>query len=207
MLKTIIGVAAFALASTSAHAATFTFVPGGGAILDSETLAYSFDDPARDGDVTGSNFLFLTGTSAQGALPSAGDGSRYLSVLAGGSASLTFAQPVLAFSVDLGSIDSFNTLRIDFVGGGFQEFTGSQLVTDPNGDQIAAAMNGRFRFFADAGQQFAGVTFRSSGNAFEVDRIAITAVPEPASWAMMIGGFALVGAAARRNARPRATLA
>ena len=33
------------------------------------------------------------------------------------------------------------------------------------------------------------------------------AVPEPATWAMMIGGFGLVGAAARRRARPTGAVA
>ena len=40
------------------------------------------------------------------------------------------------------------------------------------------------------------LNFRVTGTA------AATAVPEPASWAMMVGGFALAGAALRRRARP-----
>ncbi len=41
-----------------------------------------------------------------------------------------------------------------------------------------------------------------AGDYFAVDNLSITAnsVPEPASWAMMIGGFGLVGAAMRRRA-------
>jgi hypothetical protein len=35
-------------------------------------------------------------------------------------------------------------------------------------------------------------------------RIEITAVPEPATWALMIGGFALVGTLARRRHTARA---
>jgi PEP-CTERM motif len=35
----------------------------------------------------------------------------------------------------------------------------------------------------------------------------VTAVPEPASWAMMIGGFGLIGAAARRRSRPAVSFA
>ncbi len=34
---------------------------------------------------------------------------------------------------------------------------------------------------------------------FVIDRAYLAAVPEPASWAMMIGGFALAGAASRRR--------
>jgi Protein of unknown function (DUF642)/PEP-CTERM motif len=36
-----------------------------------------------------------------------------------------------------------------------------------------------------------------------LDGVAVSAVPEPASWALMIAGFGLVGAAARRKANVR----
>lgn len=42
------------------------------------------------------------------------------------------------------------------------------------------------------------LTFRPGSATFA--RVADAALPEPASWTMMIGGFALVGAAARRRA-------
>lgn len=40
-----------------------------------------------------------------------------------------------------------------------------------------------------------------------LDNIGLTGVPEPATWAMMIGGFGLLGAAARRRTRPTVTYA
>jgi hypothetical protein len=43
----------------------------------------------------------------------------------------------------------------------------------------------------------------AGGSSFGPDRLGsvnISAIPEPASWALMIGGFGLVGAAARRRA-------
>ncbi len=46
--------------------------------------------------------------------------------------------------------------------------------------------------------------FDGSSYVMTVTQLADNAVPEPASWAMMIGGFGLVGAAARRRS---ATLA
>lgn len=206
MMKPLIGAALLAAAG-QAHAATFVFEAGNGAIFPNETIAADFDDPAADGRVTGSNFAFLTGTSGDGSLPAAGDGSRYLSVLAGGEASFDFAQPVRGFSVDLGSLDSFNKLSVRFADGGVASFTGSDIVADPDGDRGADRTNGRFRLAADAGQLIAGVTFSSGGNSFEADRIAVTAVPEPAMWAMMISGFGLIGYASRRSRAPRTTLA
>jgi hypothetical protein len=42
---------------------------------------------------------------------------------------------------------------------------------------------------------------------FVIDRAYLVAVPEPASWAMMIGGFGLLGAAARRRRSIQVTFA
>jgi hypothetical protein len=46
-----------------------------------------------------------------------------------------------------------------------------------------------------------GLRFNSSGNAFEVDNVAVksTAVPEPATWMMMFVGFAALGRSMRRR--------
>ena len=40
-----------------------------------------------------------------------------------------------------------------------------------------------------------------------LDNIALAEVPEPATWAMMLGGFGLLGAAARRRTRANVTYA
>lgn len=191
-----------------AHAATFIFLPGQGDILPAESVVYSFNDPADDGVVTGNGFAFLTGSSAQGALPASGDQSRYLSVLGGGTASIAFGGAgANGFSLDIGSVDTYNTLTLNFAGGGSQSFTGSQLVVNANGDQGNPNTNGRFRFFAEGSERIVGITLTSSQNSFEVDRLAIAAVPEPATWAMLIGGFAFIGAASRRRRTHNVTYA
>ena len=51
----------------------------------------------------------------------------------------------------------------------------------------------------------------SADSAFAIDNVVldaggVTAVPEPATWAMMIGGFGAVGAAARRRSANKASL-
>ena len=59
--------------------------------------------------------------------------------------------------------------------------------------------------YATTGASVSGnvrLSFSSSGfpaKDFAVDRVFLTAVPEPASWAMMVGGFGLMGAALRRK--------
>ncbi|WP_262408824.1 PEPxxWA-CTERM sorting domain-containing protein [Sphingomonas sp. JC676] len=44
-------------------------------------------------------------------------------------------------------------------------------------------------------------TPEASGNDFGLDDISVVAVPEPAAWGMMIGGFGLAGLAMRRRVR------
>lgn len=51
-------------------------------------------------------------------------------------------------------------------------------------------------------------SFGGSGNAgIALDNVSVTAVPEPATWGMMILGFGLIGAAARRRQNVRVSFA
>ena len=77
---------------------------------------------------------------------------------------------------------------------------GSNFINPANGDQIAAGTNGRFTVTGNAGELFTSVTFSSTGNSFEVDNLAVGgAVPEPATWALMMLGFGGMGFAMRRK--------
>ena len=51
------------------------------------------------------------------------------------------------------------------------------------------------------------LTVKMNGTPISGDLLQTAPVPEPATWAMMIGGFGLAGAAMRRRARPAMTLA
>ena len=52
---------------------------------------------------------------------------------------------------------------------------------------------------ADVGA-FSSLRLTSGTNAFEIDNVAVnSAVPEPATWAMMLLGFGAVGFSARRR--------
>ncbi|NJC33739.1 hypothetical protein GGR88_001213 [Sphingomonas jejuensis] len=212
MKKYLAAAVALAAFGGSAQAATFVFVPGSDALLPTETITYDFNSAANDGSVTGTNFIFQSGTNSQGAAPGAGDNSRYLSVLTDGVANIDFGSAGLSsFSIDIGSLDSFNTLTLQFADGTTQAFTGTELVAGPaDGNQVEDRTNGRFRFTSTAGERITGLILASANNAFEVDNIATTAaapVPEPATWAMMIAGFGLVGGVARRRSRTASLLA
>jgi hypothetical protein len=92
---------------------------------------------------------------------------------------------------------------VDVLGaGGAKIFTlsGSTLINANFGNQNLDATNRRVTFFAGGDQVITGLKFTSTGVAFEIDDIAVAGViPEPASWALMIAGFGLVGAAMRRQ--------
>jgi hypothetical protein len=72
--------------------------------------------------------------------------------------------------------------------------------------------DGRFGFQAIKGQSIASVSFTVNGTGIqEVRQIrvgpAVAPIPEPATWAMMLGGFGLIGAASRRRSRAGVTYA
>ena len=64
---------------------------------------------------------------------------------------------------------------------------------------VPTAGNVTFQF------SYAGST--TPAKDFVIDRAYLAAVPEPATWAMMIGGFGLLGAAARRRRNVQITYA
>jgi hypothetical protein len=202
------GVAALSMAMASQASATvptFFSVPGAASPSAGYHVIDNFDN--LDGlTTTGSVEIKTPPADGDGAPPanSVPSGTPYLSVLGGGSATYTFAQPVSSFEFDWGSIDSYNTLVVTTNDGFVGEITGSNVVDPANGNQTEADTN---RLFVANGQGalFTSFTISSSENSFEIDNLAVpNAVPEPATWAVMLTGFGAVGAAMRRR---RAALA
>lgn len=121
-------------------------------------------------------------------------------------ATATLSTPDLAsISFYWGSIDTYNSIQVLGAGGAvIGTFTGGALPPS-NGNQTAADTNRRVTLAAGAGQVITGLVFTTTGVAFEFDSFyadsAITGqgIPEPASWAMLIAGFGMVGAARRRQ--------
>ena len=112
-----------------------------------------------------------------------------------GSATLTFAIPTTYVGMLIGSVDPYNTITFNTADGMTQSFTGSQ---------IGFLGTSRYVNFSSSSPILSIVT-SSTGNAFEFDNVAVNAaIPEPATWAMMLAGFGAVGFAMRR--RQRATL-
>ena len=111
--------------------------------------------------------------------------------------------PIQSISFLWGSIDDFNTL--DVLGTSAVFHGGDADLNPANGDQVAPGSNRlvTLTFSGDDIFNVTGLRFSATGNAFEFDNVNVTpaAVPEPASWALMLGGFALTGMALRGSRR------
>lgn len=185
-----------------AAAATFVFTGGLSSPTSGFTVVNTFDDIST---VSGSGFQIKTPPAdSDGAPPanSSPSGTAYLSVLAGGTATYLFAGPVSSFQFDWGSVDSYNTLSFVSNQSGMTVIPGLSFANAADGNQTAAGTNGLFTVTGAAGEVFTSVTFTSSSNSFEVDNLAvISAIPEPATWGMMMIGFGMIGATARYRRR------
>lgn len=110
-------------------------------------------------------------------------------------ATFSFATPITAFGIDT----AFSQARTVTFGGGV------------NGSlALAANTPGFFGVISDTA--FSNVTVNVDGNpnvGFDALAFGLAAapVPEPAQWALLIGGFGIVGAAARRRRSHAAPLA
>lgn len=134
-----------------------------------------------------------------------GDPTRYASVQGSGLSTLSVAPGYVlkSFNFYMGSPDSYNKLTFHFLGGGSQQFSGDAIWGGNgvlgNGDRTKG-----FRVYYDFnGAKVSSITFQSGSDAFEFDGLAgnVAAVPEPATWAMMILGFGAAGAMLRSRRR------
>jgi hypothetical protein len=213
MRNTIIKIALAAglavCAAAPASAAVTLSAQAGSSTYFGPTPTFDFEIPAPvDGGLvtTGS----LSGVRAQ----PLGSIGKYLTVgpTDGTPATLNLAAfgAIGSISFIWGSVDTYNVL--EFLSGNtvLHTFTGSNVTVPANGNQVAAQSNPLVTFTLTGDDRFAvdGLRFNSSVNAFELDNVTIGAVPEPSTWAMLIGGFGLVGYTLRRRRRePRHALA
>ena len=145
-------------------------------------------------DLNGSTVGVCEGCGGySGTLPN--NNTHYLTIPGNATATLTSLSGFKAFSLYMGSPDTYNSIR--FIGDGFdQTLTGGQLTEGNTCQQWIWGARVNFDF---GGAKVNQVVLSSSSNSFEVDNFAVAAVPEPATWAMMIMGFGLAGALLRRR--------
>jgi len=134
------------------------------------------------------------GSGYSGTLPN--NNTHYLTIAGNKSATLTSLKGIRAFSLYMGSPDTYNSIQFIGNNGFNQTLTGGQLSGGNTAQQWSWGARVNFDF-ADA--EVTQVVLRSSSNSFESDNFAVAAVPEPATWAMMIMGFGTIGALLRRR--------
>lgn len=216
-MKTFILAAALALVGAGqANAATVTTVTPGPMAMPTFAVSAFYDFES------GLPSNFSGGTVVSGNVQNVydapfGDSTRYLAVgpVTGNPSTVDLAGlgPISMMSLYWGSPDSSNA-----------PFSQSISLLNAAGDvisQIDADNVGGVRNFvgndsvnvtialtAAETAALAAVRFSSGSQAFELDNLAFgNAVPEPATWAMMISGFAMAAGALRSRRRRSGTLA
>jgi hypothetical protein len=202
--STLVAVALGASTLSASAAVNFTTpFPFDGPVGPGESMVMDFDSPIAAGyTYVGGILPFSVPTVA--AAP-AGDATLYGFASPGFDATFTSAASLSSLSFYLGSLDTYNTLSFYSGDTLIQSFTGTQLtIPDPaNGNQASGNTNRRYFFTFGAADNVNKVVFNTTQPAFEFDNIAaaISSVPEPSTWAMMILGFGLVGFSLRNDRR------
>jgi len=182
---------------------------------------YTFDVGSRPASV-GTGGAFITGTNgiitaqpfgtAAGTGAYGGDGYYFAAGpdTPDGTAGILDVNPLLGtinnISLVWGSVDAYNTLQFcatiactgaDLLG----SFGGTAIFAGADGDRTDPNTNPVVTFLLTGGAEstFRYLKLSSTQNAFEIDNIAINPVPEPATWALMLVGFAGIGMTLRRR--------
>ncbi len=138
------------------------------------------------------------------------DGSQYYFVDSA-AFTVTFASPIAAFGfygADLEDLRGIN-ITLNYAAGGNAVYNLRDVFGDYPGSFLASG-SVHFLGFIDKANPFSSVVFSgvgAAGDFLSFDLMTIgdskqvvnPGIPEPATWAMMIAGFGLVGFAARRR--------
>lgn len=208
MMKTLLAAtAAVALPAGASAAITLAAVTPGTGVYSGPLPTYDFETPApvSGGKVITGN---LDGIRAQ---PFGSTGNYFTVGPSDGSPGLldlSAIGEISNISFLWGSIDAYNLLEfLDADGNVLKSFTGSDIFNPANGSQTDPNLNPvvQFNLTDESRTAFTTLRLSSTSNAFETDNFAINAVPEPATWALMMIGFAAVGFGMRRR-RPQVTV-
>lgn len=183
---------------------SYSWSPFDAAIAPGEVMVQTFDAPLAAGyTMSWSNAGIYQGPLVSGiAAPPQNDATKYLSVLTGGSATLTAPGTINSLSFYWGSMDAYNKITFEGANGFSASFDGDDLNSPANGNQQAASTNRRYYFTMDPTDQVNKVIFSSTGNSFEFDNIAVNDpidAPEPLTLSLFASGLA--GAAFLRRRR------
>jgi hypothetical protein len=176
-----------------------------------------FDSAPAAGFVASASPFITSGSTDGVAAEPLGDATKYLAIQGGTSFTLTDTLGSLgAISFYMGSPDGNTegtgspqnnlTLTVNGALGPIvlhgPDIWGGPSVNPGNGQQGT----GFLITYVFAPNSVHSVTFTETGSsAFEIDNVSGVAVPEPASWALMIMGFGMAGGLMRAKRRQAAT--
>jgi hypothetical protein len=196
-LKMLLAAAAASLLSTGAQAAvSYDLSRIGSAPGDGTTI--TFDQALPDG-FRRTGGMVQSENNGFGINPTGSSNYLTTNLASGaGSASIFSKAGFQNIAFDWGTVDTYNTFALlDAAGNAFYTLTGQQIM--PNDGSTGTRIS-----LASTDQAIYGLRLYSGQPAFEVDNVTFSgAVPEPATWAMMILGFGLVGASMRRRSSVR----
>jgi hypothetical protein len=204
-MKNVLGLAAFAAAfaaSSGAHAGITISAVHGNAVY-AGPATYDFESAAP---VVGGAIRNIS-TSGLAAQPLGSTGNFWTIGASDGMAGtldLSGYAAIGAISFIWGSVDNWNWLDVlDRNGSVLKTFNGVDVAMAPNGSWTAQAMNplATIAITGTDRSNIGALRLRSGTNAFEVDNFAIAAVPEPASWALLLIGFGALGGTMRARTR------
>lgn len=119
----------------------------------------------------------------------------------------TMFAPTRSLVVALGSTDVYDKLELSFENGSTARLSAAQLKDGAifdNGNQLIGLTDGIITYNVAANApRLVGATLRTQGESYSFSKLSTNAVPEPATWALMVGGFGLVGFGLRRRASAR----
>lgn len=193
-MRTVLAGLGLAAALTAAPAlANHTVTLGGTTAPAGYTVFQNFDSLATGSAIGNNAFTYNTSVSNVAAQPDGSTGN-FAAVLGGGSATFVLPNAASAFGFLLGSLDSYNTLTINFLDGGSATYSGLQI-TENLGSNGYLTLD-----YTALNRRVASATFTSQQNSFEFDDLSFGGVvPEPSTWALLILGFGMIGGAMRRR--------
>lgn len=201
--RLLAGCIALGISGAAQASITISTTPG--------TDPYSGPAPTYDFETAGTTPIFSGGAIESGsssglwAQPFGSTGNYYSvgpSTSTPGLIDLTMYGAIGTISFIWGSVDAYNTLNILDVGYNIiGTFSGSAVYNPANGDQANPLTNPLVTLtFTGNDRTNAGyLQLLSTQNAFETDNYTVSAVPEPATWALLIIGFGAVGSQIRRR--------